>query len=81
MTPSTRSFKFDEFDFFVEMDRFTEPVSGTEVWVWFRNEPCCNESGHQYRIYLPAGVQTSTIKDICRAFVASVHCTSMSVAA
>ncbi len=74
MTPGTTEIVFEQFRFFIEKDWCADPVSGIAVWVWFRGEPCCDENGHQYRFYLPLGVQTSTLRDVCRAFTAAVHC-------
>ncbi|OED38445.1 hypothetical protein AB833_19910 [Chromatiales bacterium (ex Bugula neritina AB1)] len=71
---------FDQFRFALEYDWCPDPLSGIAVWVWFRGEPCCDDNGHQYRFYLPLGVKSSTVRDICKAFAAATHCDSLSFA-
>lgn len=78
---NTEQFAIDEFDFVVEKDVSADPLNGVAVWVLFRDEPCCDENGHQYRFFLPLGVQSSTIKDVCHAFTLATHCQQLEIAA
>jgi len=77
----TRQLHFGDFSFLIEKDHAADPVSGIAVWVLFRDEPCCDDNGHQYRFYLPLGVMDETIKDVCDAFTRATHCDSMQIAA
>lgn len=70
----TRRFAYKQFHFVVRRDHRADPLWGIEILVWFRGEPCCDDNGHQYRLYLPLGVQNATVDDCCRAFCAARHC-------
>jgi len=77
MVDQVSKFVHEQFDFVVNRDSGADPLWGIEIWVWFRNEPCCDDNGHQYRLYLPLGVLDSTITDCCKAFCAARHCTTL----
>ncbi len=78
---NTEQFSIGEFDFVVERDVSADPLNGVAVWVLFRDEPCCDENGHQYRFFLPLGVQNSSIRDVCQAFTLATHCEALEIAA
>ena len=73
--------KADRFTFEVTVDPSAEALSAIEVLVFFNSEPCCDDNGHQYRMYLPVGLQDSSIKDLCKAFTKAVHCEHHAMAA
>lgn len=77
----TKQFQIGDFSFLIEKDLTADPLSGVAVWVLFREEPCCDDNGHQYRIYLPLGVKDETIKDVCHAFTLATHCEQLGIAA
>jgi len=81
MIASDQVITFGDFEFSVKTDYFGDPLSAVEVFVTFRNEPCCDDNGHQYRFYLPMGVSKSTLQDICSAFANAVHCDAAVMAA
>ena len=69
-----KQIKVDRFIFDVTIDPTTDALSAIEVMVSFMGEPCCDENGHQYRLYLPLGLKDSSLKDLCEAFTKAVHC-------
>lgn len=81
LNPNTRSARLDEFEFTIEYDRDADPIAGVGVWVFFKGEPCCDESGHQFRFFLPLGVKERTVLDVCRAFILATHCDTFHFAA
>jgi hypothetical protein len=76
-----KQLRVGDFSFLVERDYSADPLSGVAVWVFFRREPCCDDNGHQYRFFLPLGVQERTIHDVCVAFTLATHCTASDIAA
>jgi len=76
-----RHIKADRFTFEVTVDPCAEALCAIEVLVFFNSEPCCDDNGHQYRMYLPVGLQDSSIKDLCKAFTKAVHCEHHAMAA
>lgn len=64
----------ERFSFEITIDQSADPLSAIEVMVFFMGEPCCDDNGHQYRLYLPAGLQKSSLEDLCSAFAKAVHC-------
>ncbi len=73
-TVQTKLLKIENFAFEISLDLTADAVSALEIMVYFMDEPCCDDSGHQYRLYLPAGVQDSSVRDLCDAFTKAVHC-------
>jgi len=71
----------DRFTFEVNHDPAADAVCAIEVMVFFSGEPCCDDNGHQYRFYLPAGLREESLKDLCSAFTKAVHCEHNSMAA
>jgi len=69
-----KQFKVDRFTFEITADPSADALSAIEVMVFFMGEPCCDDNGHQYRMYLPVGLQDSSLKDLCQAFTRAVHC-------
>jgi len=69
-----KQFKAGRFTFEVTTDPGADALSAIEVMVFFMGEPCCDDNGHQYRMYLPIGLQDSSLKDLCFAFTKAVHC-------
>ncbi len=69
-----KNIQIDHFNFEISVDPTTDPLSAIEVMVYFRDEPCCDGNGHQYRFYLPVGLSESSLKDLCEAFTKAVHC-------
>ena len=67
-------FKVDRFTFKISKDPSVDALCAIEVMVYFMGEPCCDDSGHQYRLYLPAGMKDSSVTDMCQAFAKAVHC-------
>lgn len=78
MTSETRTYTQEDFHFVVNRDYHSDPLWGIEILVWFRDEPCCDDNGHQYRLYLPLAVTDATVRDCCRAFCAARHCPALS---
>ncbi len=76
-----KQFQIDRFTFEVSIDPTVDALSAIEVLVFFLGEPCCDDNGHQYRFYLPAGVQETSIKDMCLAFTKAVHCEQFALVA
>ncbi|MEM7256379.1 MAG: hypothetical protein AAF404_03220 [Pseudomonadota bacterium] len=81
MILQTTQLQIGDFSFLIEKDRGADPISGVAVWVLFRDEPCCDDNGHQYRIFLPLGVNDDTIRDVCHAFTLATHCEQLDLAA
>ncbi len=71
----------DQFTFEVTVDPCADALSAIEVLVFFMGEPCCDDNGHQYRMYLPVGLQDSSLNDLCRAFTKATHCEHNAMAA
>jgi len=69
-----KQFKVDRFTFEITADPSADALSAIEVMVFFMGEPCCDDNGHQYRMYLPVGLQDSSLKDLCQAFTRAAHC-------
>jgi len=76
MQQTIKQYVVDDFAFLVERDWCADPLTGVAIWVWFRDEPCCDDNGHQYRLYLPLGISNASILDTCSAFVKAVHCST-----
>ena len=80
-TSCAKNIQINDFGFAVDTDCRADPLTGVEIWVWFRGEPCCDDNGHQHRFFLPLGVCESTITDVCKAFTLATHCDSFTFAA
>ena len=59
-----RQLKVDRFTFKITNDPSVDALCAIEVMVYFMGEPCCDDSGHQYRLYLPAGMKDSSVTAI-----------------
>ena len=69
-----KQIQVERFTFEVTVDPCADALSAIEVMVFFNGEPCCDDNGHQYRMYLPVGLQESSLGDLCFAFARAVHC-------
>lgn len=67
-------FETERFSFKITIDPTADALCAIEVMVFFMGEPCCDDSGHQYRLYLPAGMKESSVTDLCEAFTKAIHC-------
>jgi len=74
MIASNNRISIGDFEFRVKTDHSGDPLSAIEVFVFFRNEPCCDDNGHQYRFYLPIGLAETSLQDVCCSFALAVHC-------
>ncbi len=74
-------FKIDRFTFAIRVDQTADALNAIEVWVFFMEEPCCDDNGHQYRFYLPLALKESSLRDLCCAFTKAVHCEQFASAA
>ena len=76
-----KQIQVERFTFEVTFDPTVDALFSIEIMVFFMGEPCCDENGHQYRLYLPAGLKESSLRDLCEAFTKAVHCEQFALVA